>query len=271
MSVPFVAFTAYAALTQVSDETIEASHLDGATALQRFRHIVYPTIKPVLTIVLLLQIVWDLRVFAQIDFLQGVGGSVSETHLLGTYIYTLGIGQSDYGSASALAMFVLVLTLALTFRYVRRLLSEDADERPDAGCGASSRSVIAADLGVPGLLGRSTARSSRSRSSAPPTRRSSPTSPRRRSTGCSTTSFVDSLKLSLTVTLLAIVAATFCGFVARRRDLAVPVQGPQVVHLHRAGDPDDPARGAVHLPVQDAQRVGPLQQHRRASACSTPR
>ncbi len=126
MSVPFVAFTAYAALTQVSEETLEASHLDGATALQRFRHIIYPTIKPVLTIVLLLQIVWDLRVFAQIDFLQGVGGSVSQTHLLGTYIFTLGIGQSDYGSASALAMFVLVLTLALTFRYVRRLLSEDA-------------------------------------------------------------------------------------------------------------------------------------------------
>ena len=126
MSVPFVAFTTYAALTQVSEETLEASHLDGASALQRFRHITFPTIKPVLTIVMLLQIVWDLRVFAQIDFLQKVGGTVSQTHLMGTYIYTLGIGQSDYGSASALSMFVLVLTLALTFRYVRRLLAEDA-------------------------------------------------------------------------------------------------------------------------------------------------
>ena len=125
MSVPFLAFTAYAALTQVSEETIEASHLDGATAIQRFRHIVYPTIKPVLTIVMLLQIVWDLRVFAQINFLQNVGGTPSDTHLLGTYIYTLGIGQNDYGSASALAMFVLVLTLVLTFRYVRSLLKEE--------------------------------------------------------------------------------------------------------------------------------------------------
>jgi N,N'-diacetylchitobiose transport system permease protein len=125
MSVPFVAFTTYAALTQVSEETLEASHLDGATAIQRFRHIVYPTIKPVLTIVTLLQIVWDLRVFAQINFLQNVGGTPSETHLLGTYIYTLGIGQNDYGSASAMAMFVLVLTLVLTFRYVRSLLKEE--------------------------------------------------------------------------------------------------------------------------------------------------
>ena len=48
-----------------------------------------------------------------------------QTHLLGTYIYTLGIGQNDYGSASAVAMFVLVLTLVLTFRYVRSLLKEE--------------------------------------------------------------------------------------------------------------------------------------------------
>lgn len=126
MSVPFVAFTAYAALTQVSEETIEASHLDGATPIQRFRHIIYPTIRPILTIVMLLQIVWDLRVFAQINFLQNAGGTPSETHLLGTYIYSLGIGQNDYGAASAMAMFVLLLTLALTFRYVRSLLKEES-------------------------------------------------------------------------------------------------------------------------------------------------
>ncbi|MFS0885441.1 carbohydrate ABC transporter permease [Aeromicrobium sp. 179-A 4D2 NHS] len=124
MSVPFVMFTVYAALTQVSEEALEAGQLDGASAWQRFRHIVYPTIRPVLTITLLLQVVWDLRVFAQIYYLQGVGGTPSKTHLLGTYIYTLGIGQSDYGMASALAMFVLVLTLVLTAGYVRALLKE---------------------------------------------------------------------------------------------------------------------------------------------------
>ncbi len=124
MSVPFVMFTAYAALTQVSDDTLEAGQLDGATAWQRFRHIVYPTIRPVLTITMLLQIVWDLRVFAQIYYLQGVGGTPSKTHLLGTYIYTLGIGQNDYAMASALAMFVLILTLVLTSYYVRSLLKE---------------------------------------------------------------------------------------------------------------------------------------------------
>jgi N,N'-diacetylchitobiose transport system permease protein len=127
MSVPFVTFTVYAALTQVPDEAVEASQIDGANGWQRWRYIVYPAIRPALTIVMLLQIVWDLRVFAQIDFLQGVGGVPSKTHLLGTYIYSLGVGQSQYGAASAFAMFVLVLTLVLTFHYVRKLLKADAE------------------------------------------------------------------------------------------------------------------------------------------------
>lgn len=125
MSVPFVAFTAYAALTQVPEEALEAGQIDGANAWQRWRFIIYPSIRPALTIVLMLQIVWDLRVFAQIHYLQGVGGVPSETHLLGTYIYTLGVGQSEYGMASAFALFVLVLTLALTAYYVRALLREE--------------------------------------------------------------------------------------------------------------------------------------------------
>jgi N,N'-diacetylchitobiose transport system permease protein len=127
MSVPFVTFTVYAALTQVPDEAVEASQIDGANGWQRWRYIVYPAIRPALTIVMLLQVVWDLRVFAQIDFLQGVGGVPSKTHLLGTYIYSLGVGQSQYGAASAFAMFVLVLTLVLTFHYVRKLLKADAE------------------------------------------------------------------------------------------------------------------------------------------------
>ena len=125
MSVPFVAFTAYAALTQVPEDALEAGQIDGANAWQRWRFIIYPSIRPALTIVLMLQIVWDLRVFAQIHYLQGVGGVPSETHLLGTYIYTLGVGQSEYGMASAFALFVLVLTLILTGRYVHALLKAE--------------------------------------------------------------------------------------------------------------------------------------------------
>ena len=51
MSVPFVAFTVYAALTQLPEELVEAAEIDGAGAGPRFRHVVLPTIRPVLLVV----------------------------------------------------------------------------------------------------------------------------------------------------------------------------------------------------------------------------
>jgi N,N'-diacetylchitobiose transport system permease protein len=126
MSVPFVAFSAYAGLTQVSGEVLEAAAMDGARPFQRLRHIILPIIRPVLGIVLLLQLIWDLRVFTQIKLLQDKGSIASETNLLGTYIYQLGVGSSDFAMASAVSVFVLVLTIALSWFYVRSLLKEDA-------------------------------------------------------------------------------------------------------------------------------------------------
>lgn len=125
MSVPFVAFSVFAGLTQVSGEVIEASEMDGATGWQRFWTIIVPMVRPVLAIVLLLQLIWDLRVFTQIHILQGAGSIVNETHLLGTYIYMLGTGASDFGMASAVSVFILALTIALSWFYVRSMLKED--------------------------------------------------------------------------------------------------------------------------------------------------
>ena len=128
MSVPFVAFTVYAALTQVSGELVEAAEIDGAGRAQRLRHVVLPSIRPVLMVVGLLQVIWDLRVFAQIYILQKAGGSASDTNLLGTYIYRLGIGGGDFGTSAAVAIFMLGLTVLLTFPYVRAMIRQERTE-----------------------------------------------------------------------------------------------------------------------------------------------
>ncbi len=125
MSVPFVALSVYAALTQVSEEVMEAAALDGAGPWRAFWHVVVPMIRPVLSIVLLLQIIWDLRVFGQIRLLQDGGAPVSETNLLGNFIYELGVGRQDFAGAAAVSIFVLALTILLSWPYVRSLLSED--------------------------------------------------------------------------------------------------------------------------------------------------
>jgi N,N'-diacetylchitobiose transport system permease protein len=125
MSVPFVALSIYAGLTQVSTEVLEAAALDGATGIQRLRHIIVPIIAPVLSIVMLLQLIWDLRVFTQIKLLQDAGGVTNETNLLGTYVYQLGTGKGDFGTASAVSILILALTVALSAYYVRSLMKED--------------------------------------------------------------------------------------------------------------------------------------------------
>ena len=126
MSVPFVALSIYAGLTQLSPEVLEAAEIDGAGGWKRLRHIILPLVSPVISIVLLLQLIWDLRVFTQIKLLQDAGGVANETHLLGTYIYQLGTGAGDFGMASAVSILMLLLTVAVSWFYVRSLMKEES-------------------------------------------------------------------------------------------------------------------------------------------------
>ena len=123
MSVPFVALSIYAGLTQVPDDVLEAARIDGAGAWHIFRHILVPMVRPVIGIVLLLQIIWDLRVFAQIRLLQD-SGAAPDTNLLGNFIFELGVGRQDFAGAAAASIVVLALTVLVSWPYVRSLMKE---------------------------------------------------------------------------------------------------------------------------------------------------
>ena len=121
--VPFVAFTTFAALGQVPGEVLEASSLDGATGFARFRLVVFPYLRSVLTVVLVLQVIWNLRIFTQVYALQSRGGLVSETNVLGTYLFRQGVGE--FGVTSAIGVIMVVLLLAMSWGYVRTTLKEE--------------------------------------------------------------------------------------------------------------------------------------------------
>lgn len=123
-SVPFVAFTIYAGLTQIPNEVREAAMLDGASALQRFTNLTIPYLRAVFAVVITLQIIWDLRVFTQIYALQGLGGLREETSTLGVYIYNVSLGGGDYGMGGAISLIMVVLMSAISFYYVRRTIKE---------------------------------------------------------------------------------------------------------------------------------------------------
>jgi len=124
-SIPFVAFSVYAGLTQVPEELLEAAQLDGADRWQRARYVVLPFLRSVLIILTVLQIIWDLRVFTQIYALQGIGGIREKTSTLGVYIYQVSVGSGDFGQGGAMAVLLVVLMLGLAVVYVRSTLKEE--------------------------------------------------------------------------------------------------------------------------------------------------
>ena len=123
MSVPFVAFSVYAGLTQISEEVMEAAQLDGAGPVRRFTTIIVPMVRPVLMIVALLQVIWDLRVFTQLKLLQDQSKPLN-SDLFGTYIYAVGAG--DFSRSATLSIIVLAITVVFSSAYVRQLLKEDS-------------------------------------------------------------------------------------------------------------------------------------------------
>jgi len=124
-SVPFVAFTTFAALTQIPREVMEAASLDGASGWQRFRQVMVPYIRAVLVILLVLQIIWDMRVFTQIFTLQTIGGIREDTNTIGVYIYTVSTAGGDLGAGGAIAVLLVIIMLAMSGYYIRSVLREE--------------------------------------------------------------------------------------------------------------------------------------------------
>ncbi|MFC8796845.1 carbohydrate ABC transporter permease [Promicromonospora sp. NPDC057138] len=124
-AVPFVAFTLYAGLTQIPEEVIEAAQLDGASAFQRFRLIQVPYVRSIITVLVILSMIWDLKVFTQVFVLQDIGGDREVTNTIGVYIYQTGMAQGHYGLASAIGVIFVVVMLAIAYPYVRRTLREE--------------------------------------------------------------------------------------------------------------------------------------------------
>ncbi|MSS44943.1 sugar ABC transporter permease [Cutibacterium sp. WCA-380-WT-3A] len=123
-SIPLATISIYAAMAQVPSEVIEAAGMDSATNAQITRYVLLPSAGTIVALMTVLEVIWDLRVFTQIYVLQQSGGVTTETNLLGTYVFQMGIAQGNYGVASALATVILLLTLLLSSGYIRMLFRQ---------------------------------------------------------------------------------------------------------------------------------------------------
>ena len=121
-AVPLIAISTYAALSQVPSELVEAARVDGATSGQILRRITLPLIRPIIRLLTVLSIIWDLQVFAQIWVLRQ-SSPTQDYFTLGIYAYTKAYYSHSYGYASAVAI-VIVLLLAMVVGVYMRSLSK---------------------------------------------------------------------------------------------------------------------------------------------------
>jgi len=128
--VPFVAITLLAGLQTVSPSLYEAATLDGASAWQRFRHITYPLLTPIIAVVMTFSVLFTFTDF-QLIWTMTRGGPVNATHLMATLSYQRAIigGQLGEGAAISTAMipFLLAAILIAWFGLQRRKWQQGED------------------------------------------------------------------------------------------------------------------------------------------------
>ncbi|MFO1037696.1 MAG: sugar ABC transporter permease [Geminicoccaceae bacterium] len=121
--IPFVAICLLAGLQTIQPSLYEAAMLDGATGWQRFRHITFPMLMPILAVVLTFSVLFTFTDF-QLVYAITRGGPANSTHLMATLAFQRGIpgGQIGEGAAIAVAMipFLVVATLFSYFALANR-------------------------------------------------------------------------------------------------------------------------------------------------------
>lgn len=118
LGIPFNATILYSGLRDVPEELYEAGALDGATGWKAFRHITWPSLRPVVNVVLVLGVVYTLKVLDIIIGLTG-GGPADSTQTLATNSYQKSFVEFSFGAGAAISNILVVISLIFTFVYLR--------------------------------------------------------------------------------------------------------------------------------------------------------
>ncbi|SEQ97232.1 carbohydrate ABC transporter permease [Microlunatus flavus] len=109
---PFVMLLLLAGLQGIGQDQYEAAALDGARWYQTFRHITLPSLRGLIAIALVLEVVSSINSFDTIMIMTG-GGPANATLTFGINIYRTGFSLFDFGKASALSVLLFVAALVV--------------------------------------------------------------------------------------------------------------------------------------------------------------
>jgi multiple sugar transport system permease protein len=111
LGLAFVLFLA--ALQDVPPELYESAEVDGAGRWQKFWHVTLPHLRPVLSMVITLQLISTMRIFSQVYVMTNGGPAGSSSSVI-HYIYTTAIVRNSMGYASAISILLFLMILVVT-------------------------------------------------------------------------------------------------------------------------------------------------------------
>lgn len=121
---PFYMLMILAGLQAVPTEQYEAAHIDGASAIDRFRYVTLPSIRGVLMIVSSLMVIWNFNNFDLI-WATTQGGPLNATMTLSVYVYRTAFTALNIGYAAAIGLVWLIILLLFSVFYIRALEREE--------------------------------------------------------------------------------------------------------------------------------------------------
>lgn len=102
-----------AGLQAIPKDLYEAARIDGASALQQFRHITLPMLGPTLLMVGILTVSGYFQLFAE-PYVMTEGGPLQSTTSVLYLMYNEGFKWWNFGAASAVAFLLFVIMFAVT-------------------------------------------------------------------------------------------------------------------------------------------------------------
>ena len=116
----FMALILLAGLQMIPRSLYEAAEVDGASKWQQFCQVTLPMLMPSIVVALIFRTITALQTF-DIPYTMTKGGPGNATETLAMLIHKTTIEYLDVGYGSTLAVFMFLISLAVTAVYLRRI------------------------------------------------------------------------------------------------------------------------------------------------------
>ena len=125
---PFVAIMVLAGLQSIPQELYEAARMDGANYWDEVRHIMLPQIRPVVTAVTLLLVIWALNAIT-IIYAITKGGPANRTVITPIQIFRLAFENVEFNQAAALSVMFFGVVMLIVLAYIKAFTDQAGDEQ----------------------------------------------------------------------------------------------------------------------------------------------